>query len=74
MAQSLLAIAVHHYIADPILHLGFEPVAQSAIVLRTWDELFACEFGSFTKRDDSRNVLGARATLAFLMSADVLHV
>src|SRR5689334_5183145 len=74
MVQALLAIAIHHYVADSISHPSFEPVGQSTVVLRTLGQLFTGEFCSFTKRDNSGSVFSACAAFAFLMSTDVLHV
>ena len=70
----MLAVSVHHDVADALTYARFEPVAQRAIVLRTLLEFFACEFRRFAKRNDPRNVLGAGALFALLMSADVLTV
>src|SRR5215203_79357 len=74
MAQPLLAVAINHYVADTFTHESFKLVAQRAIVMRTLMHFLACKFRSFAKRDDPRNVFGARASFALLMSADVLPV
>src|SRR5262249_55129259 len=74
MAQALFSVAVHDDVADALAYLSFEPVAQRTIMLRTLGQLFTREFGRFSKRDDSGNVLGPGAAFAPLVPAAVLSV
>src|SRR5215218_8842549 len=72
MAQASLAIAIQHDIGNTSSHCVLEPVTQRSIMNRSLLELFTREFHSLAKRDDARNVLRSRASLALLMSADIL--
>src|SRR6185436_9115077 len=74
MAQTLFTIAVHYNIRNLLTHGIFKPVAQQSIVNRALLELITCESCRFTKRNDARNVFRTGASLALLMSADVLSV
>src|SRR5690349_12665957 len=74
MAQTVFTIAIQYNIRNLLTHGIFKLVAQHSIVNRALLKLITCEPCRFTKRNDARNVFRTGASLALLMSADVLSV
>src|ERR1043165_6305358 len=74
MAQTLFTIAIHYHVGNLLTNCLFKLGAQRSIVKRPLLKLFACESRRFTKSNDAWDVFSPGASLALLMSADVLSV
>src|SRR5437762_44032 len=71
--QTLRAIAIENYFANPVLDKFFKMIAQATSVFVSFRHLLLCQLRGCSESDDVRNGFGARAPLSLLMTAHLLR-
>src|SRR5436305_14038341 len=71
--QTLRAIAIENYFANPVLDKFFKTIAQATSVFVSFKHFLLCQLGGDSESDNVRNGFGARAPLSLLMTAHLLR-